>query len=956
MLLNRIVGCIMGATLTMSSLSSGIVQRGAKQRSYHQSSSSSSSSESYTVFNPSNCKIFDYVIIGAGTAGSEMAYYLSNNKKTSVLVLEEGPNMDTDPFVLNQDYPAGNISSNVVASTQMSSNFRHTFYHEWFTIPMAGLNAPPVQNRPILYGGARLAGGTSATNGQLFIRPGPQILDEWVALTGDAEYGMGYIPFGTSTKMLKHFKEIETYLPLNSSEPELYWHAYGHNVPLDNTIFNRQQSDEPGPNIFANSIQNFTIATFGSNWVPNVDTFPGPSPFAPFAPGPAYDRNNPNYQFHITAKTQVEQRADTTRSHSSREYLLAVNSTDVPESPNVPVVYRDYDKQEDFGINGRRLHVIYNATMLKIDWKKHRRSTDDVKARSVTYLRDGVEHTAKIGKKLILCAGISSAAILLKNGVGPADQLAAAGIPLVVENDNVGQNIQNHPILGYAIAQSPIDGVVRNVTARGRIGNTATLTLNNVAGLNVGDYINVSGVGAFENVAETGSGNEFNATGYNGLNMAIQSISGNNISYYNVGDQETLVPGNNSSLSTGGTVSSRVIKVDQFRAGPNSNVVVQGKLPYGWDGLDGGITPANIARPAKWSVVSTFGSNMLWFQWFPNARGSITVLSDDPLHPVKVDLGYLFNPADVTDYIAISRRVVNLIDYQRSQTGGNNLNYDLGTAPSRAAVLGSAGAAVTQRARNANVATLTFTTPPSVPIAVGTLISVTGIPDPSFNATSVAVTAVTSTTVSYANVGANVATTSSSGNIMVNNVTFRQRTGGIATITLAAAPSTAISVGGFVTVTDIPDTSFNMPGAYVTAVTSTSISYSNPGPDVPSTASIGSVSDQAAFVTYLKNAYNQNHHFACSCQMRDTKENGGVVDAYANVFGTKNVMVCDVSAFPENVDANTAGVCYAFTKKIYDDLVTGRNPKSPNATSMAAKKKATKGKSAKSAKKNVKKA
>ncbi len=942
----------MGSILALSPLSSDIVQKGAKHRSDSSSSCSSShSSAPYTIYNPGNCKTFDYVIVGGGTAGSEMAYYLSNDNKTSVLVLEEGPNKDLDPVIQNLDYPPGNISSNVNAQAQMSSILRHSYYHEWFTIPMFGLLAPPVQNRPILYGGARVGGGTSSTNTMLWVRPGPQVLDEWVALTGDPEYGMGYIPYGTSTKMLQNFKDIETYLPYDPSEPELYWHAYGDNVPTENTIFNRQQSNQTGSDIFANTVQNYTIAVFGSNWVPNVDTFAGPSPFAPFAPGPAYDRNNPNYQFHVTGKVPVEQRSDTTRSSSSREFLLAVNSPDAPQAPNEPVVYRDYDKKEDFGINGRRLHVIYESTVLNIKWKKGKRPTDEVKAHSLTYLQDGVEHTAKIGKKLILCAGINSAAILLKNGVGPAAQLADAGIALVVENDNVGQGIQNHPIVTYAIAQSPIDGIVHTVSSRGRIGNTAMLRLNNVTNLNVGDYINISGVGAYESVAATGSGNEFNAQGYNVLNAQIQSISGNDITYYNVGDQETFVPGNNATLSTGAAVSSRVIKVDQFRAGTNTNNPWFAKLPYGWDGLDGGINPANLARPAKYGLVGSVNGNAISpFLWFPASRGTITVLNDDPLHPVKVDLGYLADPSDMTSYIAISRKLVDMIDYQRSQTGGNNLNYDIGTAPSRATILGTAGAAVTQRARSANVATLSFSTPPGVTISVGTLITVTGVPDPSFNATSVAVTAVTSTSVSYANVGANVATTSSTGNIMVDNVTFRQRTNGIATITLAAAPATAISVGGFVTVTDVPDASFNMAGAFVTAVTSNSVSYANPGPDVVSTASIGSVSDEAALVTFIRNAYSQNHHYACSCRMRDTKENGGVVDAYGNVFDTKNVMVCDVSAFPENVDANTAGMCYAFTKKIINDLLSGRNPKSPNAFSMSAEKKAHKKKHAKHAK------
>lgn len=40
--------------------------------------------------------IFDYVIIGTGPAGAVIAKNLTDNKKTSVLVLEAGENNDKD--------------------------------------------------------------------------------------------------------------------------------------------------------------------------------------------------------------------------------------------------------------------------------------------------------------------------------------------------------------------------------------------------------------------------------------------------------------------------------------------------------------------------------------------------------------------------------------------------------------------------------------------------------------------------------------------------------------------------------------------------------------------------------------------------------------------------------------------------------------------------------------------
>lgn len=820
-----------------------------------------SSSSSRPIINCKQCpckdKSYDYVIIGAGTAGCVLAYELSNDKTTKVLVLEGGPNLDLDPVILNIDFPAGNISTQAInSSVAEASSLRHTYYYEWFTIPMPGTNTPPVQNRPILYGGARCAGGTSATNGMLHLRPSFQALDNWVDLTGDEEYGMGFIPFGTASKMTERWVEINTYLPADPNEPELYWHGYGTNPDQINTIFDRQQMRTNGGSIMANAFANFTTTTFGLPWTPNVDTYPGPSlfptivmPMVPPAPGPAFDRNNPNYPYHTTAQVCIEQRADRTRSFSSREFLLSING-DEPEFPNVATVRYDAEKRMDVGIDGRLLNVLYDSTVLNIQWDKHVAT-----AKSVTYLRDGVCHKARIkeGGKLILSAGINSAAILLKNGVGPVDELIAAGIDVIVANDQVGKNIQNHPIIVMAIAQNPIDGVVRTVSNRARSNNIATLTLNSVAGLATGDWLNISGVG--------GTGDPlFNPTGYNANNVQIASIgipTANDITYYNVGPNEASTV--NNSTSTGTTPSSRVIKVDQFRAGANSQVAWMAKMPYGWDGLNGGVI--DPTQQAKWSLGGQIlGNNIILVHLNPAARGFIQVINDDPLHPVQCDLNYLARPSDITDYIAGIRRMVNVIDYLRSPAGGNNQNYDIGAAPNRATIRGTAAPAV----------------------------------------------------VGY------------------------QRTNGIATLTFASAPNPALSVGGFITVgdtiaptTSMPDPSFNSIGAQISGVGALTVSYANPGPNVAFTAinpRPDVVLDQSALVTFIRQAFAQNHHFQGSCQMREFKEQGGVVDAFGNVFDTTNVMVCDASAFPVQCDANLAGTVYPFALKIAQDLLTGRNP------------------------------
>lgn len=63
----------------------------------------------------------------------------------------------------------------------------------------------------------------------------------------------------------------------------------------------------------------------------------------------------------------------------------------------------------------------------------------------VTYRRDGVEHTADCGREVILSAGaVQSPQVLELSGVGPADILRRAGVPVVRHLPGVGENFRDH--------------------------------------------------------------------------------------------------------------------------------------------------------------------------------------------------------------------------------------------------------------------------------------------------------------------------------------------------------------------------------------------------------------------------------------------------------------------------------------------------------------------------------
>jgi choline dehydrogenase len=73
------------------------------------------------------------------------------------------------------------------------------------------------------------------------------------------------------------------------------------------------------------------------------------------------------------------------------------------------------------------------------------------RAIGVTYQQNGQLHEARAGREIILCGGaINSPQLLLLSGIGPADQLKALELPVIVDLPGVGQNLQDHLEIGVA--------------------------------------------------------------------------------------------------------------------------------------------------------------------------------------------------------------------------------------------------------------------------------------------------------------------------------------------------------------------------------------------------------------------------------------------------------------------------------------------------------------------------
>src|SRR5450830_1787256 len=114
-------------------------------------------------------EVFDYIVIGAGSAGCVLAGRLSEDSATRVLLLEAGPE-DRSLWI---HLPIG------YGKTMWHPVYNWGFYTE---------PDPNMHNRKIYWPRGRGLGGSSSINGLIFIRGQPQDYDRWAA-AGNTGWG-----------------------------------------------------------------------------------------------------------------------------------------------------------------------------------------------------------------------------------------------------------------------------------------------------------------------------------------------------------------------------------------------------------------------------------------------------------------------------------------------------------------------------------------------------------------------------------------------------------------------------------------------------------------------------------------------------------------------------------------------------------------------------------------------
>ena len=309
---------------------------------------------------------FDYVVVGAGTAGCLLANRLSADPKNRVLLLEAGKK-DNYPWIhipVGYLYCIGNPRTDWLFNTESE----------------AGLNG-----RSLRYPRGKTLGGCSSINGMIYMRGQARDYDTWADLTGDDDWSW--------ENTLPAFKAHENHYKLDDDADP----ADGDNGRFSDLHGHGGEWRIEKQRLRWDILDSFAEAAEQSGVRRTEDFNTG-------------DNEGVGY-------FEVNQRSGW-RWNSSKAFLRPAS-------------------------NRQNLTIWTEAQVEKLTFETD--ANGQLNCSGAVVNRKGSQMTVTAGKEVVLSSGaIGSPQILMLSGVGPAEELAANGIPVVANIQGVGRNLQDH--------------------------------------------------------------------------------------------------------------------------------------------------------------------------------------------------------------------------------------------------------------------------------------------------------------------------------------------------------------------------------------------------------------------------------------------------------------------------------------------------------------------------------
>ena len=334
---------------------------------------------------------FDYIVVGAGSAGCMLADRLSADGKSSVLVLEAGGH-DRRLWI------------------NMPIGYGKTFYDERVNWKFEAQPDAQLHGRRIYFPRGKVVGGSSSINAMVYCRGLPGDFDDW-ALLGNSGWSWDDVR--------PVYESFERRVGRDGSTT-----LHG------GALFVSDVQDQLHP------MERHFFAAAKQAGLPFTDDFNGAQP-----------EGVGRYQINSWKGMRW----------SAADAFLR------------PALRR----------GGVRLLTGASAERVLFEGQR---------AIGVAYRRGGAAHQARARQAVVLCAGaIQSPQLLQLSGVGPPALLRQHGIPVVLAQEQVGANLQDHLAMSYSYRASEptLNNVLGSFWGRLRVGLQYAATLGGPLSISV---------------------------------------------------------------------------------------------------------------------------------------------------------------------------------------------------------------------------------------------------------------------------------------------------------------------------------------------------------------------------------------------------------------------------------------------------------------------------------------